>query len=145
MTTSLLPGLQSSASALQAERIRLEVISQNIANANVTKTEEGTPYQRQVVKFETVLEEKLGAKHDGIPQMLKVAEVIGDGKPPKMLYLPDHPDANKETGLVAYPNVNIHQEMADMIAATRSFEANLAVIKNARAMTIDTLSLGRHS
>ena len=142
---NLLPGVNSSASALQAERIRLEVISQNIANANVTKTEDGTPYQRQVVRFETVLQEKLGAKHDGIPQMVKVAEVIPDGRPPQMVFNPDHPDADPETGMVASPNVNIHEEMADMIAATRSFEANLAVIKNARTMTLQTLSLGRHS
>lgn len=138
----LLPGVQSSASALQAERIRLEVISQNIANANTTKTPEGTPYQRQVVKFETVLQEKIGADSDAVPQLLKAARIVKDGKPPNAVYEPGHPDAN-ENGMVLYPNVNIHEEMADMIASSRTFEANLAAIKNARALTMQTLSIGR--
>lgn len=138
----LLPGVQSSASALQAERIRLEVISQNIANANTTKTPEGTPYQRQVVKFETILQDKIGADSDSVPQLLKAARIVKDGKPPSAVYEPGHPDAN-ENGMVLYPNVNIHEEMADMIASSRTFEANLAAIKNARALTMQTLSIGR--
>lgn len=138
----ILPGVDNAASALQAERIRLEVISQNIANANVTKTAEGGPYRRQLVKFETVLQQKLGANSDAVPQLVKVGRVLPDAKPPNSIFQPGHPDADS-AGMVAYPNVNIHEEMADMIAATRSFEANLAVIKNARALTMQTLSIGR--
>lgn len=138
----LLPGVENAASALQAERIRLEVISQNIANANTTRTADGTPYQRQVVKFETVLQEKLGTNSEAVPQLLKAARIMKDSKPPNSIYQPGHPDANKE-GYVAYPNVNIHEEMADLIASSRAFEANLAVIKNARVLTLQTLGIGR--
>ncbi len=137
----LMPGLDSSVSALQAERVRLEVIAQNIANANTTKTAEGTPYQRQVVKFETILQEKLGSNSEAVPQLVKAARIAKDGRPPQLVFQPGHPDANAE-GIVAYPNVNIHEEMADMIASSRAFEANLAVIKNARSMTLQTLAIG---
>lgn len=139
----LMPGLDSSASALQAERLRLEIISQNIANANVTKTANGTPYQRQVVKFETVLQEKLGSNSEAIPQSVQIAKILKDPKPPNLVYQPGHPDADPVSGYVAYPNVKIHEEMADMIASSRAYEANLAVIKNARTMTLQTLAIGR--
>lgn len=140
----LLPGIESSSSALQAERIRMEVIAQNIAHANTTKTEDGTPYQRQVVKFETMLQEKLGVNSSAVPQSIKVARIVPDLSPPNEVYQPSHPDAHPETGMVMYPNVKIHAEMADMVAASRAYEANLAVIKNARAMAMQTLSIGRH-
>ena len=140
--TNLLPGVNSAASALHAEKIRMEVIAQNIANANVTKTSDGTPFERQVVKFEAILSKKLGADAPAVPELVKAAQIMGDGRPPKLMYQPGHPDAN-EAGMVAYPNVDIHAEMADMIAASRTYEANLAVIKNARTMTLQTLALGR--
>ena len=139
----LMTGLDSSVSALQAERVRLEVIAQNIANANVTKSANGMPYQRQVVKFETILQEKLGSNSEAVPQTVKAAKVMKDNKPPNEVYQPGHPDADPVTHLVRYPNVNIHEEMADMIASSRAYEANLAVIKNARTMTLQTLSIGR--
>jgi flagellar basal-body rod protein FlgC len=138
----LLPGLQSSASALQAERIRIEVVGQNIANANTTKTADGTPYQRQLVKFENVLQDKIGSGSEAVPQALKVAHIVKDFRPSEPIYQPGHPDADAN-GMVRYPNVNVHEEMADMIAASRSYEANLAVIKNARTLTLQTLSIGR--
>ena len=138
----LMPGLDSSASALQAERVRLEVIAQNIANANVTKMPDGKPYRRQLVNFETLLQEKLGSNSEAVPQLVKVAKVSKDMSSPNEVYQPGHPDADA-AGIVRYPNVNIHQEMADMIASSRAYEANLAVIKNARAMTMQTLAIGR--
>ncbi|MBM3839801.1 MAG: flagellar basal body rod protein FlgC [Verrucomicrobia bacterium] len=139
----LMPGLDSSVSALQAERVRLEVISQNIANANATKSAGGQPYQRQVVRFETLLQEKLGQDSEAVPQAVKVARIIKDSRPPNEVYQPGHPDADPSTHLVRYPNVNIHEEMADMIASSRAYEANLAVVKNARTMTLQTLAIGR--
>lgn len=140
----LLPGIESSTSALHAERIRMEVIAQNIANANTTKTEDGTPYQRQVVKFETALQQQLGLHSHASPQTIKVARIIDDQAPPNPVYQPSHPDADPGTGMVMYPNVKIHEEMADMVAASRAYEANLAVIKNSRAIAMQTLSIGRH-
>jgi len=138
----LMPGLDSSAAALQAERIRLEVIGQNIANSNTTKTASGRPYERQIVKFETVLQDKLGVNSEAVPLLVKVAKIAKDTSPSKEIYQPGHPDA-KADGMVAYPNVNVHEEMADMIASSRSYEANLAAIKNARSMTLQTLAIGR--
>lgn len=140
---NLLPGIQSSASAMQVERIRSEVIAQNIANANSTKAEGGRPYQRQVVKFETFLQEKIGANSEAVPQLVSVAKIMKDNKAPRMVPQPGHPDADAN-GMVAYPNVNIHEEMADLIASSRAFEANLAVIKSSRALTLQSLSIGRH-
>jgi len=139
---NLLPGLASTSSALQAERVRLEVISQNIANANTTRTPEGGPYQRQVVKFETLLVDKIASGSDSAIQQVKAALIDKDTRPPRMVHQPGHPDADVN-GMVAYPNVNIHEEMADMIAASRAFEANLAVIRNARTMTLQSLSIGK--
>jgi flagellar basal-body rod protein FlgC len=137
----LLPGLQSSASALQAERLRMEVISQNIANAETTRTPQGGPYQRQVVSFETLLQDKVGANSEAVPQAVQVARITRDQKPGQVVYRPGHPDAKND--YVQYPNVNMHEEWADYIASSRSFEANLAVIKNARTIALQTLSIGR--
>ena len=139
---NIMPGLGSAASALSAEKIRMEVIAQNISNANVTKTSSGKPYERQVVEFEAVLNHKIGFGSDSGPELVKAARIMGDGRPPKLMFQPGHPDAN-ESGMVAYPNIAIHEEMADMIAASRAYEANLAVIKNARSMALQTLSLGQ--
>ncbi|MDA1272992.1 MAG: flagellar basal body rod protein FlgC [Verrucomicrobia bacterium] len=138
---NLMPGVESAASALHAEKIRMEVIAQNIANANVTKMADGKPYERQVVRFDSILSEKLGADSQAVPQFVKAASIVGDGRPPKIMFQPGHPDAN-ESGMVAYPNVDVHIEMADMIASSRTYEANLAVIKNARSMALQTLSIG---
>jgi flagellar basal-body rod protein FlgC len=139
----LLPGIDSTASALQAERIRMEVVGQNIANANTTKTPEGGPYQRQLVKFETVLQGKLTPHSQAAPHSINVARIVPDQKPGEELYQPGHPDADAN-GMVRFPNVNIYQEMADMVVSSRAYEANLAVVKNSRAITMQTLSIGRH-
>jgi flagellar basal-body rod protein FlgC len=74
---------------------------------------------------------------------LKVSRIEKDPRPPVMIYEPGHPDADAN-GMVAMPNINLHEEMADMIAASRAFEANLAVVKNSRAMALQTLSIGKH-
>ena len=138
-----LPGISSTAAALNAERQRMEIISQNIANANTTRGPDGLPYQRQQVVFETVLQKQqadasLGAE----PQMVRVAAIQKDKRPAQLVYSPGHPDADAN-GMVAMPNVNIHEEMADLIASSRAFEANLAVIKNARYMAQQSLGIGK--
>jgi flagellar basal-body rod protein FlgC len=141
---NLLPGIESSASALDAERIRMDVVAQNIANANVTRDVDGKPYQRQEVVFESVLCALQNADTpDAGSKTVQIARVQKDARPPRMIYNPGHPDANAQ-GMVAMPNINIHQEMVDMIASSRSYEANLAVVKNARAMAMQALSIGKH-
>jgi flagellar basal-body rod protein FlgC len=140
----LLSGISSSASALDAERVRMDVISENIANVNTTKGLDGKPYQRQQVVFESVLNAQQAAEGNGaVPQTLEIARIAKDSRPPRMVYNPSHPDANKD-GMVAMPNINIHEEMVDMIASSRSYEANLAVVKNAHAMAMQDLSIGKH-
>jgi flagellar basal-body rod protein FlgC len=140
-----IPGLPSTAAALNAERIRMEVVSQNIANANTTRGLNGLPYQRQQVVFETVLQQRLsGAASAGaLPQSVKVASVQTDSRPARMVHNPGHPDADAH-GMVAMPNISIHEEMADLITSSRTYEANLAVVKNARQMALQTLAITKH-
>lgn len=140
----LLPGIQSTASALTAERIRMDVIAQNLANINTTRGLDGKPYQRQRVVFETVLAARLGSDAGVPPQPVRVARIEPDPRPPKLVHDPGHPDANAE-GFVALPDINLHEEMVDLIVASRAFEANLAVLKNARTMALQTLSIGKRS
>jgi flagellar basal-body rod protein FlgC len=141
----ILPGIRSTASALTAERIRMDVISQNIAHANsTTRGPDGHPYQRKLVVFETHLQEQLQPNFDGpAPESVIVSRIIPDPHPPRLVYNPDHPDADAN-GNVAMPDINIHSEMVDLIVASRTFEANLAVMKHARNMAIQTLAIGKH-
>jgi flagellar basal-body rod protein FlgC len=141
---NILNGIDSTSSALNAERIRMDVVSQNIANVNTTRGPNGRPYQRQQVVFEAVLKDQLrplGAA-GGEPQMVHVAQVETARRPPRTVYQPGHPDADAN-GMVAMPNVNIYEEMVDLMAASRSYEANLSVVKTARSMALQTLSIGK--
>ena len=139
----LIPGIESTASALTAERVRMEVVSQNIANANTTHGLDGKPYQRQQVVFESVLRNQMGGNAaGGANQGVRIGRIEKDIRPPRLVYNPGHPDAGAD-GMVAMPDINIHEEMADLIASSRSFEANLAVVKNARSMAMQTLAIGK--
>src|SRR6266481_3237956 len=139
----ILPGINSTTAALNAERIRIDVVGQNIANLNTTHGPDGKPYQRQQVVFETLFQQ--AREIGGAPlQSVTVARIEKDQRPPKLVYEPGHPDANSE-GMVALPDINMAEEMVDLIAASRAFEANLAVVKNARSMAIQTLSIGKRS
>ncbi|MEW6302699.1 MAG: flagellar basal body rod protein FlgC [Verrucomicrobiota bacterium] len=138
MNLALLPGIQNTTAALDAERVRLDVVAQNIANANTTRGPDGQPYQRQQVVFENVLRQAQGG---GTPQ-LRVARIESDARPPRLVFNPSHPDADPQ-GMVALPDIDVHEEMADLITASRAFEANLAVLRNARHMALQTLSLGK--
>jgi flagellar basal-body rod protein FlgC len=141
---SLLSGIDSTASALDAERIRMDVISENIANVNTSKGLDGKAYRRQQVVFESVLSAQRDAENSGLlPQTTQIVRIAKDNRPPRMVYNPSHPDANAQ-GMVAMPNINIHEEMVDLIASSRSYEANLAVVKNARTMAMEDLSIGKH-
>lgn len=143
MNINFLPGISSSTAALNAERTRLEVVSQNIANAHVSHGPDGKPYQRKVVVFENCLQNAQNAPGAAQLPTLRVAGIQNDTRPPLQMYQPGHPDADAR-GIVSMPNINVHEEMADMITATRAYEANLAVVKNARSMAIQTLAIGKH-
>ena len=120
----------------------MDVISQNIANVSTTRGLDGRPYQRQQVVFETMLSQRLGADGGAPAQPVKVARIERDLRPFKLMHDPGHPDANRD-GMVAMPDINIHEEMVDLIAASRAFEANLAVLKNARSLASQTLAIGK--
>ena len=139
-----IPSLPSTTAALDAERTRLEVIAQNIANANTTRGLDGKPYQRQQVVFETALQRAQAKAGSGAgvsgPQ---VSHIVKDQRPGRAVYQPGHPDADAN-GMVLLPNVDLYEEMADMIAASHTYEANVAVFKNGRAMAMQALSIGKH-
>ena len=139
---NILPGIDSTTAALNAERIRMDVVGQNIANLNTTRGPDGKPYQRQQVVFGTLLQQasEAGAQ----PQNVTVARIEKDNRPPRLVYEPGHPDADSD-GMVAIPDINMAQEMVDLIAASRTFDANLAVMKNARSMAIQTLAIGKRT
>lgn len=140
---NVLTGINSTSSALEAERIRMEVISQNIANANTTRGVDGLPYQRQQVVFETLLHQQSGGSPNGAaPTGIQVARIEKDQRTPRLVFEPGHKDADAN-GMVAYPDINIHEEMADLITAQRAFEANLSVVRNARTMAMQTLAIGK--
>lgn len=136
----ILSGINNTAAALNAERTRMDVISENIANAQTTHGIDGKPYQRKVVVFETVLQNALDGQ--GQVPTLTVAQIQKDNRPALMVYQPGNPEADAR-GMVAMPNINIHEEMADLIAASRTFEANLSVVRNAKAMALQTLAIGK--
>lgn len=125
-------------SALDAEKMRVDIVSQNIANANTTKGIDGKPYQRRMVAFESLLDAAAGPNMQGV----RVSEIKRDENPGEIINNPQHPHADDD-GNVTMPNVNIPFEMVDMVTATRSYEANLAVVRNARQMATQALSIGR--
>jgi flagellar basal-body rod protein FlgC len=144
---NFLEALQISASGLSAQRVRMDVISSNLANINTTRTPQGGPYQRRDVVFaarqpSTSFEDMLHARMgDGLPQV-RVAGIIADPRPPQLKYDPGNPDAN-EDGYVAMPNINLMEEMVNMISATRSYEASVAAINATKNMALKALEIGR--
>ncbi len=136
---NLISGIDVTSGALSAQKMRLDIVAQNIANAQTTRTTDGGPYKRQIVSFETELVKRTG----GLSlQTVRVGGVTNDKAPGQQVYNPQHPDAG-EDGLVTMPNVNLAYEMVDLITATRSYEANLTVVKNARQMALKTLNIGK--
>jgi flagellar basal-body rod protein FlgC len=136
---NLIPGIDISSDALAAQRMRLDIVAQNIANAQTTRTASGGPYQRQIVSFETEMVKQLGGQ---TLQTVHVSGVTADRTPGQQVYNPQHPDAGPD-GLVTMPNVNLAYEMVDLITASRAYEANLSVVKNARNMAMKTLEIGK--
>ena len=138
--------IDAAASGMTAERLRMDVISNNIANANTTRTVEGGAYRRQMVVFEPrsgqasfgqMLSRQIDAG-DGV----RVTGITKDNAPLKLMYDPNHPDANRD-GYVEMPNVNIVTEMVDMITASRAYEANVAAVNAAKSMAAKALDIGR--
>ncbi|KAB3535888.1 flagellar basal body rod protein FlgC [Alkaliphilus pronyensis] len=146
---SFFNSINISATGLTAERLRMDTISKNIANANTTRTANGSPYRRQVVVFKTkeanipfsqYLNKTIGndAKFNGV----EVVGVKDHQSPYKKIYDPGHPDADQE-GYVSMPNVDIITEMANMISASRGYEANVTALNTSKSMAMKALQIGR--
>lgn len=149
---------------LSAQRFRINMISSNIANANTTRTDEGGPYRRREVVFRSVdfqkelnkrlegelnvheyedpLDEELGYRDRIHPSLMSVIvdKVVRDDSEPNMKYEPTHPDANAE-GYVAYPNINPVVEMADLIEATRTYQANVTAFQSVKNMANSAIEM----
>jgi len=128
---SLFKSIETAGSSLTAHRVMMDTISENLANANTTRTADGGPYQRKVPVFEAMLKE--AGKDSEQISGVKVKEIALDDSPSRMVYDPGHPDADSG-GYVAYPNVSVVREMADMMSASRAYEANLEVVSTVRTM-----------
>ncbi|MDT8901286.1 flagellar basal body rod protein FlgC [Anaeroselena agilis] len=138
--------IDAAASGMTAERLRMDVIANNLANANSTRTAEGGPYRRQMVVFAprsdgSVFGQVLAASLEG-GAGVRVVGIVKDESPLKMVYDPHHPDANTD-GYVAMPNVNVVAEMVDMMTATRAYEANVTAVNAAKGMASKALEIGR--
>ncbi len=134
-----------SASALKANRIRLNAISSNLANVETTSTPEGGPYKKKSVYFQSTplsFKEHLDSNMQTTVQGVRVTKIIEDPDPPKTVYKPSHPDSD-ENGYVKMPNISVLKETVDMMSATRSYEANVTVIKSAKRMALKALEIGR--
>jgi len=143
----LFNSMNISSSALSAERTRMNLISSNLANANATRTPEGGPYKRKDAVFASTPAENgfsraLNSATGQGGRQVAIQQILEDQNPPRMQYDPAHPDANAQ-GYVAMPNVNVIEEMADMINATRSYEANVTAVQAAKSMAMKTLEIGK--
>lgn len=137
--------LRISASGLSAERLRMDTIASNIANVSTTRGENGEPYRRKVALFQQNLTREMDKATGKEKERLlgvKAVKVAEDPTDFRSVYDPTHPDAN-EDGYVLMPNVNILNEMADMIAATRAYEANVDAINAEKSMFSKALEIGR--
>lgn len=146
---SIFKAIDISASGLTAQRLRMDTISENIANVNTTRTSAGGPYRRKLVVFESreaddrfagAFNQALEKQKTG--QGVRSVGIAEDNTPFKMMYDPNHPDANVQ-GYVMLPNVNIVTEMVDMISATRAYEANTTAVKTSKDIALKALEIGR--
>lgn len=146
---SLIHSLRTSASALVAQRLRMDVVANNVANMNTTRTADGGPYQRQVVLFrekgqEVPFRDFLGAatgkgtRGGGV----EVAQVREENVPARRVYDPEHPDADEE-GFVLLPNIDVVTEMTDLVSARRAYEASVTVLNATKSLALRALDIGR--
>ena len=139
---SLLDTLQITASGLTAQRLRLQTVASNMANARTTRTEEGGPYKKQMPLLEAVRDEPFGSEMDRAMARVEVMGVVESEEPPVMVHDPGHPDADAD-GYVAYPNVNVLEEMVDLMTTARTYEANANVLEMTDMMANTALEIGR--
>ncbi len=139
--------LEIGASGLSAERTHLNIISMNLANVNTTRTPEGGPYRRKSVVFQSTpldspFTKAMRSELEREVKGVKVSGVVTDQRPLRRVYDPGHPDADGQ-GYVSLPDINVVEEMANMMTALRTYEANAATISSAKTMFNKALELGR--
>ncbi|HMK44240.1 MAG TPA: flagellar basal body rod protein FlgC [Dissulfurispiraceae bacterium] len=125
--------LKVSATALEAQKVRLNTIASNIANVNSTKTPEGGPYKRKDVVFQSYMFDESSVGVD-------IPRVVEDQRAPRQVFDPSHPDAD-QSGYVSYPNINVIEEMVNLLAASRAYEANLTLMTAYKEMFTKTLDI----
>jgi len=141
--------LHISSSGLSAQRLRMNLISANLANMNTTRTKAGEPYRRRDPVFAAQtpargasFREMLDIRQKELLKEVAVVDIVEDSRPPIKKYDPSHPDAD-ENGYVSMPNINLMEEMVDMISATRSYEASVTAIQSAKDMALKALEIGQ--
>lgn len=149
---SFLSSMNISGSALTAQRLRLDIISENITNMNTTRTEGGGPYRRKTVVFEEIndgsfrsaLDKSMNRGTSGLANNagVRVSEIVEDDSPFKMVYDPGHPDADVN-GYVSMPNVDLLQETIDAMSVSRSYDANVTALNAIKAMAAKALEVGK--
>jgi len=144
---NFIDALQISASGLTSQRLRMNVVSSNLANSHTTRTQEGGPYKRKEVVFETKplrnsFQEMVNSQIKGKLSGVKVTGIIEDPRPPIIKYDPQHPDADNK-GYVALPNINVIEEMVNMMSASRSYEANVTAVNVTKNMAMKALEIGK--
>lgn len=144
---SVFGSMDISATGMTAQQLRLDVISQNIANVNTTRDSDGGTYQRRTVVFEekdiTCFSDVLSLHTSTVGNGVKVSAILEDNETAnRLVYEPANPDAD-ENGYVSYPNVNIVMEMTNMIDASRAYEANVTAFNASKDMILKTLELGK--
>ena len=138
----LLKTLDIAGSGLSAQRLRMQTIATNMANARTTRTAEGGPYRRRAPVFESRSMDPFGSTLDQAMASVNVTEVWQSDSPGILRHEPDHPDAD-EKGNVWYPDINIMHEMVDLMTTGRSYEANASVVEATRDMALRALEIGR--
>lgn len=143
----LFSGMNASSSGMTAQRLRMDLISNNIANINTTRTEDGGPYKEKSAVFRAKNSQQFSlpnsdSQNAQTGQGVEVATIRESSKPPKLVYNPQHPDANEE-GYVEMPNIDIASEMVDMVSASRAYEANVTALNTSKQMAKSALKIGK--
>ena len=143
---NFIDALRISASGLTSQRIRMNVVSSNLANSNTTRTPEGGPYRRKDVVFSSQpvrksFQDMMSAQISNKLSEVKVVGIVADPRPPVLKYDPQHPDADGK-GFVRLPNINMIEEMVNMMSATRSYEANVTAVNATKKMAQRALRIG---
>ncbi len=137
-----LSSLNICAAALSAQRVRMDVIAQNIANSGVTRTESGAPYRRKIAILGNARSGGFKSSLANAIGNVRVTRIVEDSKPFRIMHDPSHPDADAN-GDVMLPNIDTTQEMIDMMAATRAYESNITVLNSVKGMAQKALEIGR--